>query len=76
MVGKNPVQYPDALKRHKYFITHGSADKAVPVEANSVRLKADLGDNVYLQIIEGGVHSTENFAFYGDAVRLAFEEVK
>ncbi len=73
--GKNPVQYPDLLKGHKYFITHGSADTAVPLEANSLRLKAELGDNVYLQIIEGGVHSTANFAFYGDAVTKAFEEI-
>lgn len=74
--GKNPPAFAETLKEHKYFITHGSADTAVPLNENSVKLKEILGENVYLEIIEGGVHSTENFAFYGKAVKKAFEAIR
>lgn len=73
--GKNPPEFAHLLKGHKYYITHGTADTAVPVEQNSIKLKADLGENVVLQLIEGGVHSTANFAFYGETVERAFEEL-
>ena len=71
----NPSYYPEALKGHSYYITHGSADTAVPIEANSLKLASDLGNRVTLQIIEGGIHSTSNFDFYGHAVRSAFEAI-
>lgn len=73
--GKNPPSFVEKLKNTKYYITHGNADTAVPIDTNSIRLKNELGDNVYLQIIDGGVHSTANFDFYGDAVKKAFEEI-
>ena len=72
--GKNPPTFVDGLKNTKYYITHGDSDSAVPLEANSARLKTESGDNVFLQIIRGGVHSTGNFDFYGEAVRRAFSE--
>lgn len=71
--GKNPAAFSENLKGMRYYLTHGTNDTAVPVEANSLKIKADLGDDVCLEIIEGGIHSTSNFAFYGDAVRKAFE---
>ena len=72
---KNPSHFPEALKKHRYYITHGSADTAVPLEGNSLKMRDELGDNVFLQIIEGGVHSTQNFDFYGQAVKKAFERI-
>jgi hypothetical protein len=36
----------------------------------------DLGDNVFLEIIKGGEHSTDNYAFYGKAVEKAFDKIK
>lgn len=74
--GKNPADFPEALKAHRYYITHGSADTAVPLTENSLKLKADLGDKVTLEIIEGGIHSTKDFSFYGKAVQKAFSELK
>lgn len=71
IAGKNPADFPDALKNHPYYITHGTDDVAVPIEKNAYKMQKDLGDNVALQVIEGGVHSTENFAFYGDTVEQA-----
>lgn len=74
--GKNPADFPDKLTHCKYFIAHGSADSAVPINEHSLRLKQDLGENVMLEIIENGEHETSNFAYYGKAVAKAFGDVK
>lgn len=74
IAGKNPAEFPNALKNHDYYIAHGSADVAVPIAENSQKMVTDVGSNVHLEVIEGGVHGTSNYAFYGDIVELAFEE--
>jgi alpha-beta hydrolase superfamily lysophospholipase len=73
IAGKNPAEFPAALQNHPYYITHGTADVAVPIAENAYKMLRDVGQNVTLQVIEGGVHSTENFAFYGSAVAQAME---
>ena len=70
--GKNPPQFVQKLKSIPYFIAHGDADSAVLFSENSQRLASESGDNVYLQKVRGGEHSTDNFEYYGDAVKLAF----
>lgn len=75
ITGKNPADFPDALKDHPYYITHGTADTAVPIEANAYKMQRDVGSNITLQVIEGGVHSTENFDFYGFAVAQAMQRL-
>lgn len=72
--GKNPADFPDALKNHDYYIAHGSADAAVPIAENSQKMVTDVGGNVHLEVIEGGVHGTSNYAFYGDIIDQAFAE--
>lgn len=74
IAGKNPAEFPDALKKHDYYIAHGSADKAVPLAENTQRMAADVGSNVRLEVIEGGVHGTGNFAFYEDVIEQAFKD--
>lgn len=74
IAGKNPAEFPHALKNHDYYIAHGSADAAVPLAENTQRMVADVGSNVHLEVIEGGVHGTGNFAFYGDAIEQAFKD--
>ena len=73
--GKNPCKFYDRLKNCNFFVTHGTADSAVPYTENALKMKSDLGDKMYLETIEGGVHSTQNFAFYGKAVDMAFSSV-
>ena len=76
---EKPVDIPefsDLLKTVNYYITHGDNDDVVPLEKHSLKLSMDLGDNVYLEIIKGGEHSTDNYAFYGKAVEKAFEQIK
>ena len=73
--GKNPCRFYENLKGCNFFVTHGTADSAVPYTQNALRMKNDLGDKMYLETIEGGVHSTQNFDFYGKAVDLAFASV-
>lgn len=70
--GKNPSEFSQYLKNHNYYIAHGTNDTSVPLNENSQRLKGELGDNVTLQIIQGGVHGTSNYDFYTDAVNAAF----
>ncbi len=72
--GKNPAGFPEMLKAHDYYISHGSADTAVPVEENSLKMAKDVGDNVRLQVVDGGVHGTFDYAFYGDVISRAFAE--
>ena len=72
--GKNPADFADALKNHDYYIAHGDADTAVPLLSNSQKMADDVGDNIHLQIIAGGVHGTSNFAFYGDIIAQAFAD--
>ena len=70
----NPAGYPQKLVGHKYYIAHGSADVAVPLETNSKKLQILAGENVYLEIIENGIHGTADFSYYGKAVKIAFSE--
>lgn len=72
--GKNPADFPDALKNHDYYIAHGDADAAVPLAENAEKMRDDVGSNVHLQIIEGGVHGTANFSYYDGVVEQAFAE--
>lgn len=72
--GKNPAEFPDALKNHDFYIAHGSADAAVPIEENSQKMVADVGSNVHLEVIDGGFHGTGNYAFYGDIINQAFKD--
>lgn len=74
ILGKNPIEFADALKNHDYYIAHGSADTAVPIADHSQRLLSEVGDNIHLQVIEGGVHGTSNYDFYGDVIKQAFAE--
>ena len=74
IAGKNPAEFPHALKNHDFYIAHGSADKAVPLAENTQRMAADVGSNVRLEVIEGGVHGTGNFAFFGDVIEQAFKD--
>ena len=74
IAGKNPTEFPDALKNHNFYIAHGSADAAVPIEENSQKMVADVGSNVHLEVIDGGVHGTGNYAFYGDIINQAFKD--
>lgn len=74
IAGKNPPEFPDALKNHDYYIAHGSADAAVPVAENSQKMVADVGSNVHLEIIEGGVHGASSYSFYGDVIKQAFKD--
>lgn len=71
--GRNPADHPDTLRKHHFYITHGSNDTAVPIDANALKMKADLGSHVCLEIIDGGTHGTANFDFYGRAVNTAFQ---
>ena len=34
----------------------------------------DVGNNVHLQVIEGGIHGTKDFSFYGDIIVQAFAD--
>ena len=70
--GKNPADFAAALKNHDYYIAHGSADKAVPISENSQKMLSDVGLNIHLQVIEGGIHGTSDFSFYGDIIAQAF----
>ena len=72
--GKNPAQFPEALKNHDYYIAQGDADTAVPLADHSQKMVADVGSNVHLQVIEGGVHGTSDYSFYGDIIEQAFDE--
>ena len=74
IAGKNPTEFASALKNHDYYIAHGSADSAVPLADHSQRMLTEVGDNVHLQIIEGGVHGTKDFSFYGDIITQAFTD--
>lgn len=74
IAGKNPADFPDALKNHDYYIAHGSADAAVLLTENSQKMVADVGSNIHLEVIEGGVHGTSNYDFYGDIIAQAFAE--
>lgn len=74
IAGSNPAEFPDALKNHDYYIAHGSADTAVPVAENSKKMVSDVGSNVHLEVIDGGVHGTKDYSFYGDIIEQAFVE--
>jgi hypothetical protein len=74
IAGKNPAEFPAQLRNHDYYIAHGSADTAVPLAENSQKMATEVGANVHLQVIEGGVHGTSNYEFYGDVVNQAFTE--
>lgn len=69
---KNPANFPEKLKEHKFFIAHGSADTAVPILENSLKMQKEVGENIFLEIIENGEHETSNYAYYGKAVEKAF----
>ncbi len=69
---KNPAAYPQKLTHHKYYIAHGTADAAVPISENSEKMQSLLGNNVYLEKIENGVHGTADYSYYGKAITKAF----
>ena len=76
---ENPFDIPSfshSLKTVNYYIAHGDNDDVVPLEKHSLKLSMDLRDNVFLEIIKGGEHSTDNYAFYGEAVEKAFDQIK
>ena len=73
---KNPPQFADELKSTPYFIAHGDCDSAVPIFENSQKFASLSGGNVYLQVVCGGEHSTDNFEYYSEAVQKAFEQIK
>jgi len=74
--GKNPPDLTHALLASgcRFYITHGSADQAVPIQENSLRFIRDLGDTSVLEVIPGGVHSTDDYSYYGKAVEQAFKD--
>lgn len=76
IVGRNPREFSRALKYHKFFIAHGDKDDVVPLKLHSEKLKEAVGNNVYLEVVKNGEHSTDNFDFYNIAVKKAFEEIK
>ena len=70
----NPPALCERLRGCRYYITHGDADRAVPLAANSLRLAGDLGACVRLRIVPGGVHGTKDFSYYGENTARAFCE--
>ena len=74
IAGKNPPALCDRLRGCRYYVTHGDADRAVPLGANSQRMADDLGACVRLQILPGGVHGTSDLSYYGENTMRAFRE--
>lgn len=72
IAGKNPPSFADALKGCFYFITHGDADSAVPLRENSLRMAAELGTRVDLQILPGGEHGVADMRYLRSNVINAF----
>lgn len=75
--GINPSNYPEALVNHKIYLSHGSADTAVPLESNSQKLKDDvtsLGGSVELQIVEGKGHDSSVAEYYTTTANNAFKD--
>lgn len=73
---KNPPDLTNALITSgcRFYVTHGDADQAVPIQENSFRFIGDLGDAAVLDVIPGGVHCTDDYRFYGKAVEQAFSD--
>ncbi|GAA4445441.1 hypothetical protein GCM10023091_37140 [Ravibacter arvi] len=70
----NPAGYPGAFVKIPYLVFHGKADKAVPLNKHSERLRDEvnaLGGKVSLKVVDGG-HSTQNFNLYDDDLILDF----
>lgn len=61
--GKNAPDFAKSLKATPYFIAHGDRDALVPLEKNSMALARDCGENIRLEVIPGGEHSSQDMRY-------------